>query len=597
VKAQRSNWSILMAAALLSLVAFVATGCSSSSTPPPPPTYTVTYDGNGSTGGSVPVDTAKYTAGSTVTVLGNTGTLVKTGFDFAGWNTLANATGTAHAPAATFAMGSANVTLYAVWAPLYTVTGTVTSSGSALAGVTITLSGGSTGSATTDASGAYSLSVTDGSYTLTPSKTGYGFAPASASLTVANANVTGKDFTAMPSGSLDASFGTGGAVTTAIGTHLDNAYAVAIQGDGKIVAAGSSFSGTTFDFALAQYNSDGSLDTSFGTGGKVTTPIGTADDEGKAIAIQGDGKIVVAGYATTASNHDFALARYTSAGSLDTSFGTGGMVTTDFGSNYDYANAVLLQADGKIVAAGMAQIGGHAVFALARYNSDGSLDTGFGTGGEVTTPIGALNSMGYAAALQSDGKIVIAGSSNNGSSFALVRYNSDGSLDTGFGTGGEVTTAIGTGNNAAFAVAIQGDGKIVVAGYSYDGTNNDFALVRYTSAGSLDTSFGTGGTVTTAIGTGAVTYGARSIVIQGDGKIVAAGNAKIGSALDFVLARYKSDGTPDTGFGTGGMVTTAIAAGDDYAFAVALQGDGKIVAAGNCYNGVHTCFGLARYWQ
>jgi uncharacterized delta-60 repeat protein len=477
-----------------------------------------------------------------------------------------------------------------------TVSGTITSSGSALSGVTVTLSGGTTGSATTDASGNYSFSVTNGSYTITPGKTGFHFAPASAGVTVNNANVTGKDFTAMPSGTLDTGFGTGGKVTTAIGTSHENAYAVAIQGDGKIVAAGYSVIGSKADFALARYNSDGGLDTGFGTGGKVTTAIGAGNDYAYAVAIQVDGKIVVAGSSNNGGNDDFALARYNIDGSLDTGFGTGGKVTTAIGSSTDCANAVAIQGDGKIVVAGKAANGSDGDFALARYNSDGSLDTGFGTGGKVTTNIGTYSDIANAVAIQGDGKIVAAGYSISSNwDFALVRYNSDGSLDTGFGTGGTVTTDIGTSSlDIANAVAIQGDGKIVAAGGANTGTL-DFALARYNSDGSLDAGFGTGGKVTTAIGTGADL--ANAVAIQGDGKIVAAGKAANGGNDDFALARYNSDGSLDTGFGTGGKVTTAIGTSNDWLQAVAIQGDGKIVVAGSSYSGSNWDFAVARYWQ
>ena len=169
------------------------------------------------------------------------------------------------------------------------------------------------------------------------------------------------------------------------------------------------------------------------------------------------------------------------SGSLDTTFNTTGKVTTAIGAINDSALAVAIQSDGKIVAAGYSYNGANYDFALVRYNTDGSLDTTFNTTGKVTTAIGASNDSAYVIAIQSDGKIVAAGYSDNGANydFALVRYNTDGSLDTTFNTTGKVTTAIGASNDYAYAVAIQSDGKIVAAGYSYNGANDDFALVRY----------------------------------------------------------------------------------------------------------------------
>jgi uncharacterized delta-60 repeat protein len=181
-------------------------------------------------------------------------------------------------------------------------------------------------------------------------------------------------------------------------------------------------------------------------------------------------------------------------GDLDTTFDSDGKVTTAIGASDNEAYSVAIQSDGKIVAAGSSKNGSNYDFALARYNTDGTLDTNFGTGGKVITAIGSSTDVAESVAIQSDGKIVAAGFSNNGSNndFALVRYNTNGTLDTTFDSDGKVTTAIGSANDAAYSVAIQSDGKIVAAGFSNNGSNNDFALVRYNTNGSLDTSFGTG---------------------------------------------------------------------------------------------------------
>ena len=257
------------------------------------------------------------------------------------------------------------------------------------------------------------------------------------------------------------------------------AFALAIQSDGKIVAAGKSSNGSTHDFALVRYNTNGSLDTSFGTGGIVTTLVGISGGA-YALGLQSDGKIVAAGSSSNGSNYDFALVRYNADGSLDTSFGTGGIVTTTVGSSDDYASTLGIQSDGKIVAAGYSYNGSNYDFALVRYNTNGSFDTSFGTGGIVTTPVGSSDDYARTLGIQSDGKIVAAGYSSNGSTydFALVRYNTNGSLDTTFGTGGIVTTPVGS-SGIAYALGLQSDGKIVAAGYSSNGSTYDFALVRY----------------------------------------------------------------------------------------------------------------------
>ena len=399
---------------------------------------------------------------------------------------------------------------------------------------------------------------------------------------------------ALANGSLDTSFGFGGKVTTAIGTSNDYVHSIAIQSDGKIIAAGSFWNEGRYDFALSRYNPNGSLDTSFGIGGKVTTAIGSTYNHAHSIAIQSNGKIVATGYSYDEGTLDFALARYNVDGSLDTSFGIGGKVITVIGSASDYALSVAIQGDGKIVAVGHSYNEGRSDFALVRYNVDGSLDTSFGIGGKVTTAMESSAGLD-SIAVQGDGKIVAAGYSGNGSNadFALVRYNSDGSLDTTFGIGGIVTTAIGSSIDLAYSIAIQSNGKIVAVGSSYNESYNDFALVRYNSDGSLDTTFGIGGKVTTAIGS-AHSY-AYSIAIQGNGKIVATGISENGSDADFALARYNVDGSLDISFGIGGKVITAIGSSDDNAYSVVIQSNGKIIAAGSSGVDDSIDFALVRY--
>jgi len=276
-----------------------------------------------------------------------------------------------------------------------------------------------------------------------------------------------------PSGSLDTTFGMGGIVTTPNMAGLGTA----IQMDGKIVVAGTNDSNA--DIILARYETDGSLDASFGTGGIVTTAIGSGSDVCYDVAIQSDGKIVVAGFSYNGANNDFALVRYGTDGTLDASFGTGGIVTTAIGLNYDFGCSVAIQADGKIVVAGYSNNGANDDFALVRYGIDGTLDASFGTGGKVRTVI-TSEDWGSAVAIQTDGKIIVAGSSFSGLSitFAIARYEADGTIDTSFGWGGIVTTAI-VSEDLLDTLAIQADGKIVGAGYFWNGTANDLALVRY----------------------------------------------------------------------------------------------------------------------
>ena len=337
-------------------------------------------------------------------------------------------------------------------------------------------------------------------------------------------------------GDLDTTFSGDGILTTAIGAGNDAASSVVLQSDGKIVVAGYSYNGSNYDIAVVRYNTDGSLDTSFGTGGKVTTAIGLGNDYAESVVVQSDGKIVVAGYSHNGSNYDIAVVRYTDTGSLDTTFSGDGILTTTIGSRDDYAESVVVQSDGKIVVAGFYNNGSGNLLTVVRYTDTGSLDTSFsGDGKQVTSDA----TRGYSVVLQGD-KIVVAGYSYNGSNndIAVVRYNTDGSLDTSFSGDGTVTTAIAIsgGHDEANSVVVQGDGKIVVAGYSYNGSNYDLAVVKYNTDGSLDTSFSGDGQVTTAIGLGEDL--ARSVMLQGDGNIVVAGYSYNGSNNDFAVVRY-----------------------------------------------------------
>jgi uncharacterized delta-60 repeat protein len=335
-------------------------------------------------------------------------------------------------------------------------------------------------------------------------------------------------------GTLDTSFDGDGKLTTVFGPSYDTASRVALQSDGKIVVSGySEVSGSGDDFALARYNADGTLDTSFDGDGKLTTAfVGASVDRGYSMAVQSDGKIIVAGR----SNSDFALARYNANGTLDTSFDGDGKVTTDFGA-LDDGLSVAVQSDGKIVVAGYSDSTTSADFAIARYNVDGTLDTSFSSDGKLTTDFGTRFDYGRSVAVQSDGKIVVAGNSDN--SIAMARYNANGTLDTSFDGDGKLTTNFGGASVMATSVVVQSDGKIVVAGSSSIGTNTDFAVARYNANGSLDTSFDGDGRLTTDFGS--YLDQGIDVAVQSDGKIVVVGAMNNGADEDFAVARYVGD--------------------------------------------------------
>ena len=371
-------------------------------------------------------------------------------------------------------------------------------------------------------------------------------------------------------GSLDISFDADGKRIDNIGDMGGSARSLAIQTDGKIVAAGSS----AFAFALFRANSDGSADTSFSGDGRVTTPIGTSSvDEGLAVALQADNKIVVAGFSITAQVSCIALARYNPNGSLDLSFNGTGIVTTPIGAGSS-SDAVALQADGKIVVAGSSVNGANSSIAVVRYNTNGSLDTSFDSDGVVLTAIGN-DAVGKAMAIQTDGRIVVAGSA--GGLFAVVRYNTNGSLDTSFDGDGIVTTAIDTGLDGGNAVAIQTAGKIVVAGFA----SGAGAVARYNSNGTPDLTFNALGKVIdldTGPGTG--------VALQPDGKIVVTSGID-----DFTVVRYNSNGTRDSSYGNDGGVAVDVSLGGfDAASAIAVDLNGRAVVAGTSAGS----FGLIR---
>ncbi len=391
-------------------------------------------------------------------------------------------------------------------------------------------------------------------------------------------------------GSLDTTFNGTGKVTTPIGSNDDLATSVAMQPDGKTVVAGYARIANN-DFAVTRYNTNGTLDTTFNGTGKVTTPVGTSSDQAYSVALQTDGKIVVAGYALIGSSLDFAVVRYNSDGTLDTTFNGTGKVTTAFAGFDDQPYSVAIQSDGKIVAAGYSYDGAKENFALVRYNSNGTLDTTFNGTGKVTTPIGSGSDLAQGVAIQG-GKIVAAGYTSVGSShdFAVVRYNTDGTLDTTFNGTGKVTTPIGSGSDLAHAVAIQTDGRIVAAGTA---SANGFAIVRYNDDGTLDTTFNGTGKFTTG-GPGDTAYG---IGIQADGKLLATGQAFNIGTVDFATVRLNTNGTLDTTFNATGRVLTGVGSSDDLASSVAIQTNGRIVVAGYSHNGSNYDFAVVVYNQ
>ena len=308
----------------------------------------------------------------------------------------------------------------------------------------------------------------------------------------------------------------------------------------------------------------GDLDPGFGVGGIATTDLGV-DASVLGVQLRADGRIVVGGVAwgdTTA----VALARYTSAGALDPTFGAGG---TTVGGAFDFVNSVVFPADGAVLAGVAVPFGGPCCqFAVARFTGDGASDPAFGSGGVAAISSARANVLGLA--VQTDGKIVAVG---NADGLMIARFHANGVLDASFGASGTVVRA----GAAANAVVLQPDGKIVVAGHEMvDGTTH-VMVARYDATGTPDATFGSGGSVTTVIDARSAAVG---LALQNDGKVVVAGHARRADGRHvFVAVRYETSGTTDAGFGTAGVVRAELER-NAFAYAVAVQPDGKIVLGG-----------------
>jgi uncharacterized delta-60 repeat protein len=384
---------------------------------------------------------------------------------------------------------------------------------------------------------------------------------------------------------LDQSFGVGGIVITPqIGN--EEAAGIIVQPDGKIVITGTRYMGSQ-DILLIRYNIDGSLDSNFGSNGIVVTDVGTSD-YGRDIAIQPDGKLLVTGdYDTT-----FMVIRYNNNGSIDSSFGIAGKVFTSIGY-YSEASSSAIQDDGKIVVGGSAAFNSGFNFTIIRYNLTGSLDTTFGNNGISIVDVGNNNNdLLRDLSIQADGKIVAAGLVDNGVNhdYCVIRLESDGSPDSSFNGNGKVTTDFGF-DDLAFALTIQSDGKLVVSGRSHNGIKNSYALTRYNVDGTLDASFDSDGKVITDLG--GTDDVSTAIGIQLNGKIIA-GEATLNVNNDFGFVRYNVDGSLDTSFGNGGKLILPLLSWSDYMNALLIQADGKILAAGGTQNSNDIDVGIVR---
>jgi len=392
-------------------------------------------------------------------------------------------------------------------------------------------------------------------------------------------------------GDLDPTFSGDGRKLTDFASGYDAAYDLAVQDDGKIVAAGYAGVGGSTEFGVARYRRGGGLDSTFSGDGKQTIDLGSADSQANVVVIQGDGRIVVAGFAETATGRDFALARLRVGGAIDTTFSGDGKKTVDLGSDFEEIYGVGIRSDGKIVVAGYA-FGTDSDIALARFRSNGSLDGTFSGDGKKVIDLGSDEAISGMILLP-NGKILGAGSGfgDADGDFLLARFRAGGALDPTFSGDGRTLTDFG-GTEQANAIATTPEGGIVLAGTASPGGDEGFAVARYQPSGALDETFSGDGK--RIVNLSIQVDQAHAVVVQPDGKIVLAGLAWNGADDDYALVRLRAGGGYDPTLEGDGILFVGFEFGSDDGFALVRQPDGRLVVAGYANNGTNEDFGLIR---
>ncbi len=423
---------------------------------------------------------------------------------------------------------------------------------------------------------------------------GFGSTNDSSMLRVRQHDGIGRGMWMAAHGAGDATCGTGGTTVVPIGTGNNSAFGGVMQPDGKVVMVGYAYNGTTNEFAVSRTNTDGTPDTAFGTGGVARHSVGTGTSQARAVVVQPDGKLLVTGYAIGAGAQDTTVIRLNADGSLDTGFGTGGAAITAVVPGADQGRDLVLQPDGKIVVTGVASNGSNDDMVTLRYTAAGALDTTFGTGGKVIEALGTAEDAGNSVDVLTNGRIVVGGHTFDGAfdDAVIIRYDAAGARDGSFGSGGLARLDIGSGHDRLLAIAAQSDGRIVGGGSSSNGTNDDFAVLRVDSAGVLDPTFSDDGWIRTPVN---VTDVINGLDLMGDGRIVVAGATDDGTTTDVAVARYETDGRLDTSFSDDGVDRAALATGHDQARGAIVGADGAIIAIGYRHNGSDWDFVARRY--
>ena len=418
--------------------------------------------------------------------------------------------------------------------------------------------------------------------------------------TLSGADVSDVEVACADSGSLDASFGTDGVVTY-VGGDYSSARAVTFDSSGRLLVAGNSMPNADSDMTLWRYDSSGNLDGTFGTNGVVTYDSGSGADYGYAIALDSSGNILIAGR-INGSNGDMALWRYDASGAPDNTFGsdpgTNLVAYTDGQSSS--ASAIAVDASGKVLVAGYIYSGSHYRMALWRYDADGGPDNTLG-GNSLTNFVtyGGGTSFGKGMVLAGGGKILVAGYVNNGSNddMALWRYNPDGSSDNTFGNDPNSNLVVydGGSTDSAQAIALDSNGKILIAGYMHKGAAGyDVGVLRYGSDGVPDNTFGSDGSTNLVAYDGGSNDHAYAVAVDSSNRVLVAGYTSQNSGWDAAVWRFDADGRPDDAFGTNG-VATYDGGNSDYAYALALDASGNILSAGTSRIGSDDDMILWRY--
>lgn len=410
----------------------------------------------------------------------------------------------------------------------------------------------------------------------------FGSSNDSSTLRVSQSDTLGVGMFRPANGVLDSTFDGDGRTTTGVGGD-DNAHAMLVQPDGKVLTVGHDQSSGGFNVTLVRYAVDGSLDTTFDGDGIVSTPIGAGSDQAFAVALQPDGKILVGGRTIT-SNWDGAVLRYDANGTLDNSFSGDGIVTfNSLANDNNYVWDIALQPDGSVLTTGEYYDGSRFVLDVTRITPTGLVDLNFNGDGHANPVVGTGGDTGRAVLVQPDGRILVAGETRSagGTDMLVIRLLPDGSLDPSFGAGGIRTLAIGTGTDSVYDAELLPDGTIVGAGQAADVGGDDMFAIRLLANGNFDPAFDSDGLRVVSVAGG--NDGARSVARQADGKLLLGGFAFNGTDNDFAAVRLTSTGAPDATFGSSGTMTTpvAIAAGSETAYEIAIGPDGRTALAGS----------------